>query len=121
MSSSEAEQNKEERAKADSTREELDAILSARQELGTEYNEELTDMLMERLDAVIDRRVEARLQNVKPKSISPAVPICSLIFAVPATGVVLEGGAGVLGVGLVWAAIVVVNVFYSGKKISDIF
>ena len=121
MSSNEAEQNKEEREKADGTREELDAILSARQELGAEYNEELTDMLMERLDAVIDRRVEARLQNVKPKSMSPAVPICSLIFAVPATGVVLEGGAGALGVGLVWAAIVVVNIFYSGKKISDIF
>ncbi len=121
MSSSGAGQDKQERPKADGTREELDAILSARQELGAEYNEELTDMLMERLDAVIDRRVEARLQNVKPKSVSPAVPICSLVFAVPATGIVLEGGAGILGVGLVWAAIVVINVFYSGKKLSDIF
>ena len=121
MSSSGAGQDKQESAKADGTREELDAILSARQELGAEYNEELTDMLMERLDAVIDRRVEARLQNVKPKSASPAVPICSLIFAIPATGIMLEYGAGIPGVGLVWAAIVVVNVFYSGKKISDIF
>ena len=121
MSSSGAGQDKQEHPKADGTREELDAILSARQELGTEYNEELTDMLMERLDAVIDRRVEARLQDVKPKSVSPAVPICSLVFAVPATGIVLEGGAGILGVGLVWAAIVVINVFYSGKKLSDIF
>ena len=119
--SSGAGQNKEEREKADGAREELDAILSARQELGAEYNEELTDMLMERLDAEIDRRVAARLQNVNQKSVSPAVPICSLIFAIPATGVVLEGGAGILGVGLVWAAIVVVNVFYSGKKLSDIF
>ena len=119
--SSEAGQDKQERPKADGTREELDAILSARQELGTEYNEELTDMLMERLDAVIDRRVEARLQDVKPKSVSPAIPICSLVFAIPATGIVLEGGAGILGVGLVWAAIVVINVFYSGKKLSDIF
>ena len=121
MSSSVAGQSKEERGKAEGAREELDAILSARQELGADYNEELTDMLMERLDAVIDRRVEARLQNVKQKSPSPAVPICSLIFAIPITGIVLEGGAGVLGVGLVWAAIVVVNVFYSGKKLSDIF
>ena len=121
MSSSGAGQDKKERAKADGTRAELDAILSARQELGAEYNDELADMLMERLDTAIDRRVEARLQDVKPKSVSPAVPICSLIFAIPATGVVLEGGAGVLGVALVWTAIVVVNVFYSGKKISDIF
>lgn len=121
MSSSEAEQEKETRARADGTREELDAILSARQELGAQYNEELTDMLMDRLDAVIDRRVEARLQNVKPKNVSPAVPICSLVFAIPATGIMLEYGAGILGVALVWAAIVAVNVFYSGKKISDIF
>ena len=121
MSSSGADQNKAERQEANGTREELRAIFSARQELGTEYNDELADMLMERLDAVIDRRVEARLQNVKQKSVSPAVPICSLIFAIPLTGVVLDGGAGVLGVGLVWAAIVAVNVFYSGKKLSDIF
>ena len=119
--SSRAGQDKEDRNRADGTREELDAILSARQELGTEYNEELTDMLLERLDGVIDRRVEARLQDVKPKSVSPAVPISSLVFAIPATGIVLDYGAGILGVGLVWAAIVVVNVFYSGKKISDIF
>lgn len=118
--SSSAGHNKDERVKAEGTREELDAILSARQELGAEYNEELTDMLIERLDTVIDRRVEARLQNVKPKSVSPAVPISSLVFAIPATVIVLDGGAGVLGVGLVWAAIVVINVFYSGKKISDI-
>lgn len=121
ISNSEAEQEKEKRATADGTREELDALLSARQELGTEYNEELTDMLIERLDAVIDNRVEARLQNVKTKSPSPAVPICSLVFAIPATGIVLEGGAGVLGVGLVWAAIAAINVVYSGKKLSDIF
>ncbi len=121
MSSSGAGRDKEERDRADGAREDLDAILSARQELGAEYNEELSDMLMERLDGVIDRRVEARLQDVKPKSVSPAVPICSLIFAIPATGIVLEGGAGILGVGLVWAAVVVINVFYSGKKLSDIF
>lgn len=121
MSGSGAEQNKEERAKADDTRQELDAILAARQELGAEYNAELTDMLMERLDAVIDRRVEARLQSVKPKNMSPAVPICSFVFAIPATGIMLEYGAGILGAALVWAAIVAVNVFYSGKKLSDIF
>ena len=64
MSSSTADPDKEARREADGTREELRAILSARQELGTEYNDELADMLMERLDAVIDRRVEARLQDI---------------------------------------------------------
>ena len=121
MSNSGANQDRTERREADGTREDLRAILSARQELGMEYNDELADMLIERLDTVIDRRVEARLQNVKPKGVSPAVPICSLVFAIPATAIMFEYGAGILGVGLVWAAIVIINVFYSGKKISDIF
>ena len=69
MSSSGADQNKAERQEADGTREELRAIFSARQELGTEYNDELADMLMERLDAVIDRRVEARLQTTSKSSL----------------------------------------------------
>ena len=85
MSSSMADQEKESQREADGAREELHAILSARHELGTEYNDELADMLMERLDAVIDRRVEARLQDVSGSDMSPAVPICSFIFAIPAT------------------------------------
>ena len=121
MSSSEAEHGKEERREADRTREELDAILSARQELGAEYNDELADKLMERLDAVIDRRVEARLQkDSKPASLSPAVPICSLVFAIPLTAIAASM-LGFRGVAVVWAALIIVNILYSGKKIGDIF
>ena len=120
MSSSTADPDREARREADGTREELRAILSARQELGTEYNDELADMLMERLDAVIDRRVEARLQDIPQGSLSPAVPICSFIFAIPATAIVASL-TGFVGVAFVWAAVVLVNILYSGKKISDIF
>ena len=120
MSSSGADQKKAERQEADGNREELRAILSARQELGTEYNDELADMLMERLDAVIDRRVEARLQSAPKSSLSPAVPICSFVFAVPLTPIAADM-VGLMGVAIVWAALVVINILYSGKKISEIF
>ena len=120
MSGSTAEQGEGKRREADGTREELRAILSARQELGTEYNDELADMLMERLDAVIDRRVEARLQNTSKGSLSPGVAICSLVFAIPLTGIAASL-VGFRGVAIVWAALIVVNMLYSGKKISDIF
>ena len=120
MSKSGADKNKKERREAKSTREELDAILSARQELGTEYNDELADMLMERLDAVVDRRVEARLQNAPKSSLSPAVPIISIVFAIPLTAVAASM-VGFRGVAVVWAALIIVNILYSGKKISDIF
>ena len=121
MSRSTDGQNKEGRQEADRTREELDAILSARQELGTEYNDELADKLMERLDAVIDRRVEARLRkDTKSASLSPAVPICSLIFAIPLTAIAASM-LGFRGVAVVWAALIIVNILYSGKKLGDIF
>ncbi|MDE2840177.1 MAG: hypothetical protein OXM03_06075 [Chloroflexota bacterium] len=121
MSRSEDDQNKKERQEADRTREELDVILSARQELGTEYNDELADKLMERLDAVIDRRVEARLQkDSKSTSLSPAVPICSLVFAIPLTAIAASM-LGFRGVAVVWAALIIVNILYSGKKLGDIF
>lgn len=121
MSRSEGDRNKKERQEADRTREELDVILSARQELGTEYNDELADKLIERLDAAIDRRVEARLQkDSKSTPLSPAVPICSLVFAIPLTAIAASM-LGVRGVAIVWVALIIVNILYSGKKIGDIF
>lgn len=121
MSRSENDQNKKERQEADRTREELDAILSARQELGAEYNDELADKLMERLDVLIDRRVEERLQK-EPNStaLSPAVPITSFVFAIPLTAIA-AAMLGFRGVLVVWAAVIIVNILYSGKKLGDIF
>ncbi len=120
MSKSGKDKDKKERKEAKSTREELDAILSARQELGTEYNEELADMLMERLDGVIDRRVEARLDKSPKSSLSPAVPITTLALAIPLTAIA-AAMLGIRGVLIVWAALIIVNVLYSGKKLGDIF
>ena len=120
MSSKKDDKKKKERKEAKSTRDELDAILSARQELGAEYNDELADMLMEKLDAEIDRRVEVRMQKAPKSSLSPAVPITSLVFAIPLTAIAASL-VGIRGVLIVWAALIIVNVLYSGKKLSDIF
>lgn len=121
MSDSGSDKNKEERDEKHRTREELDAIFSARQDLGNEYNDELADKLMDRLDDVIDRRVEARLQKEsKGTSLSPAVPICSIIFAIPLTAIAASM-LGFRGVAVVWAALIIVNILYSGKKLGDIF
>ena len=120
MSKSGKDKDKKERKEAKSTREELDAILSARQELGTEYNEELADMLMERLDDVIDRRVEARLQKTPKNPLSPAVPITTLALAIPLTAIA-AAMLGIRGVLIVWAALIIVNVLYSRKKFGDLF
>lgn len=120
MSSKKDDKKKKERKEAKSTRDELDAILSARQDLGAEYNDELADMLMEKLDAEIDRRVEARMEKAPKNSLSPAVPITSFVFAIPLTAIAASM-LGFRGVLIVWAAVIIVNILYSGKKLSDIF
>ena len=119
-SKNKGDRNKKERREDKSAREELDAILSARQELGAEYNDELADILMERLDDVIDRRVEERLQEAPKSTLSPAVPITSFVFAIPLTAIAASL-VGIRGVLIVWAALIIVNVLYSGKKLGDLF
>ena len=120
MSSKKDDKKKKGRKEDKSTRDELDAILSARQDLGAEYNDELADMLMEKLDAEIDRRVEARMEKAPKNALSPAVPITSFVFAIPLTAIAASM-LGVRGVLIVWAAVIIVNILYSGKKLSDIF
>ncbi len=121
MGSKKDERKKKERKEAKNARDELDAILSARQDLGAEYNDELADLLMEKLDAEIDRRVKARMQKAPEKStFSPAVPITSLALAIPSTAIA-AAMLGFRGALVVWAAVIIVNILYSGKKLSDIF
>jgi hypothetical protein len=120
MSDNKDDQDRKERKETGKSREELDEILSARQELGPDYNDELADKILERLDAEIDRRVEARMEKTPSSPLSPVVPIGSFIFAIPLTAIAASM-LGIRGVLIVWAAVIIVNVLYSGKKIGDIF
>ncbi|MFI9269139.1 hypothetical protein ACIGXM_00215 [Kitasatospora sp. NPDC052896] len=102
----------------------LEAALHTRKELGAEYESELVDSFLARIDARLDARVEQRVGE-RLASYGPApyetdrprrerrrwggntmVPI-SLVMAVPLTGIATTSGlAGTL---LCWAGIVGVN------------
>jgi hypothetical protein len=114
---------------AEVSREDLHATLAARQELGEEYEPALVDALAERVERVVEARVEARLAQrgvVPPVAArSPAGPetevttaqrigvaVGSLGLAIPLTGIA-GGTAGVAGMAIAWAGIVLVNVAFA--------
>lgn len=111
----------------------LDAALQTRKELGAEYESELVDSFLSRIDARLDARVEQqvaeRMNQYGPgpydsgRDERPArgerrrgwngktLPVLSLIFAVPLTAIAASSsnGSGIGGLLVCWAGIVGVN------------
>ena len=100
------------------SRDELSATMAARQELGHEYETALVDSLADRVEQVVQARVQAQLaQQAVPPPPSASLTAThrlviaggSLVAAIPLTAIggVNAGGTGIL---LVWLGIAVVNV-----------
>ncbi|MFE9422286.1 hypothetical protein ACFYNO_04890 [Kitasatospora sp. NPDC006697] len=102
-------------------RKDLDAAIETRRELGPEYESELVDAFLSRIDARLDARVEQRVAeglsrvepDFRPRRESKRgrlgyLPAVSLVMAIPLTGIgttVMHG----FGVVIAWAGIVGVN------------
>ncbi|MCD0481821.1 hypothetical protein [Streptacidiphilus sp. ASG 303] len=100
----------------------LDAAVQTRKELGPEYEEEVVDAFLARVDARLDARVEQRVAE-RLDAYGPArrgaygpprgragsrLAVISLALGIPLSGV--GGGTGGLtGLVVVWAGIVGVN------------
>ncbi|MFI7612206.1 hypothetical protein ACIBP6_13395 [Nonomuraea terrae] len=97
-------------------RDELQATLDARRDLGPDYEPALIDSFVDRIDATITARVRAELDHhgAAPRRKPPAsqlIPLAlgSMGLGIPLTaiGAAQAGGVGLL---IVWLAIVVINV-----------
>lgn len=110
-------------------RKEFDAILQTRKELGPEYESELVESFLEKLDKSVDRRVRRQLaeqqvqvaRGARPprrESGDPAfwerfgVAAFSLVLAVPLSAIAAVN-AGLSGLVVCWAGIVGVNAVHS--------
>jgi hypothetical protein len=120
---------------------ELDATLHARRELGPEYEDELVESFLEKLDAAVDRRVRRQLaeqQMVVARGgrtphgrpgtgtggRSPELPegwgprlglaVASLVLAVPLSAIAVVN-AHLPGLLICWAGIAAVNVAQAGR------
>ena len=91
-------------------KDELAGAVEARRELGREYEDEILDGFMEKVERRIDERLRAA-PGRHPGAPHLAVPLGSLGLAIPLTAIAGERG-GLLGVLFVCIAIVLVNVAY---------
>ncbi|MBQ0866498.1 hypothetical protein KBZ21_10760 [Streptomyces sp. A73] len=119
---------------------ELDATLQTRRELGPEYEDELLDSFLEkveqRLDNVVDKRVRRQMaeqQMVVARGNSTGVQqqtphtypdglgarlglaVASLVLAIPLTAIAVAN-AGLTGLVTCWAGIVAVNGFQASRS-----
>ncbi|MEU7640709.1 MULTISPECIES: hypothetical protein [unclassified Streptomyces] len=107
---------------------ELDATLQTRKELGSEYESELVESFLEKLDQDVDRRVRRQLASQQMQVARGAQPprrtsagsefwerfafvVASLVLAIPLTAIAVAN-AGLVGLVACWAGIVGVNAVY---------
>ncbi len=120
-------------------RKDLDATLQTRKELGPEYEEELVESFLEKLDGAVDRRVRRQLaerqmevargrgqgsRGGSPTSASPAYPeglgprlwlaVTSLVLAIPLSAIAAVN-TGLAGLLVCWGGIVAVNVLQASR------
>jgi hypothetical protein len=100
-------------------RRDVETALEARRELGKEYEPQVIDSFVER----IERRLDERVSTPKPtehRPVSLLLPLGSLGIGIGATGAALgptNGGAGGIAVAIIaWIAIAIVNVAYALRR-----
>ena len=89
-------------------REELEAVVAARAELGSDYEPVLADSFLERLEKQAALRGKSVSRAREQRTVTPLI-LGSLAIAIPLMAVA-GSAAGLAGVALVCAAIVIVNV-----------
>jgi len=95
-------------------RDDLEATIAARREVGAELEPQLVDRFVERVEQEIERRASERAAGLQPRrsrEIPVAVPLGSLGIAIPLLGIA-GGTAHLAGVIAVCIAIVLVNLVY---------
>ncbi|MFI5532264.1 hypothetical protein ACIA8O_27395 [Kitasatospora sp. NPDC051853] len=100
-------------SRQDELKRDLDAAVQTRKELGKEYETEIVDSFLARIDARLDARLDSRAEQRDGRRRSgggggPKLPIVSLALGIPLSGVA-AGTSGIWGLIVCWAGIVGVN------------
>ena len=95
-------------------REELHAAIEARRELGRDYEPDVIDSFLKRVEGQLEER-RSRRQPHDPPSL--ALPIASIGMGIPITAIA-GGTTGISGIVVAWAGIVGVNLAHalSGRR-----
>jgi hypothetical protein len=99
-------------------REELQAAIEARRELGSELEPHVIEGFVERIEKRLDERIRER-QPHERRAVPLLLPLGSLGIGVGATGAALgpNTGSGGIAVAIIaWIAIAIVNVAYALRR-----
>lgn len=107
----------------DLERVDLEATLEARRELGPEYEPALVEAFADRVEQVIEARVDASLAAAEQRRTDEkarsgrqfAMGISSLALGIPLTAIA-GGIADVTGIAVAWAGIALVNASYAWQN-----
>ncbi|MFG1710870.1 hypothetical protein ACFLIM_47690 [Nonomuraea sp. M3C6] len=112
-----------------STGDELKAAVSARRDLGPEFEDAVVESFLDKMGQEVDRRVDERLAQVAPKAkqvagnqraadaMRLALAIVSLCLGTIATVLLVLVGADSAGyLIMVWIGIIAVNAAYNGSR-----
>jgi hypothetical protein len=91
------------------TRDELEAAIAARREVGAELEPQVIDGFVERIEKRIDERARELAPKKSRTGLDTRLALGSMAFAIPLLGIA-GGIAGLPGIALVCLAIVIVNV-----------
>jgi hypothetical protein len=94
-------------------REDVQAAIEARRELGGEMEPHLIDSFVDRIEKRIDERATGRIPAQRGgREGSFALALASLIFAIPITAIAATHG-GITAMVVVWLGIVLLNAVYN--------
>lgn len=98
-------------------RDEVAAVLSAGRELGPQFELELAESLVDRVNAVIDSRLAARApRRPGPDWAQMALGLGSLTLSVPLTAIVARSAGSTAPLMLIFGLIAFVNLSYALSK-----
>jgi hypothetical protein len=99
-------------------RRELETAFEARRELGPEYEPQVIDSFVDRIERRLDERLRARTPPER-RPIPLLLPLGSLGIGIGATGAAVgptHSGGGILVAIIAWVAIAVVNLAYALRR-----
>ena len=99
-------------------REELQAALEARRELGPDYEPHIIDSFLERIEHRLDeRRPRPARQHKPPEPPALVVPLVSIGMGIAITGAAsgIHPGGFIVAI-VAWIAIAIVNVAYAMRR-----
>jgi hypothetical protein len=100
-------------------RKDVEAALAARRELGAEYEPEIVDQLVEKIERRLDERAAGRRSQAAPRHhyYDMRVVLGSIGLGIGATAVSNGMGSAGIAVAIVaWIAIAVVNIVYALRR-----